>query len=503
MSNSELKDLEKRVNGDLRTAQNKMFSGKNDEAWNMIEEIWTDIEKIRAIDPNYRSIQNMERTYNKLKQDLERKLGKVQAPDASHARSQSSPPISRSPTQRTSVQVTSKEVDLKLPAGVTKRLRDILTPIQRVESYIDEEDRIKNLEKAKYELQSATAIHEEIERMYSDYVNHVDVQALYRKIMELDEKLNILTEEAEQEKLRAQEKQDQMETESKEWILKIRPYLIGGGVYDKQLALSRIRDKENFIRQSQLLNESKMLLNEYNSHDWSNGKTWELEQAEESLNKMIVESEKTYRESIKSIISEVDSLIEEKITWFLSDTAWKTDITKRPVWLYTRDKQEIEEKMASVEDLVPEIIPENNKDLALLNDKLTRLLELNQERLDIIPKRTYMLPEKYTGEDRETLKSKAAELVKQKEPTAEILKVHLIREDWRVEDVIEHTDTSRTSIRHRITYHLPAQVAVRLAEKTLLYNVHIAKNQRPDEAFDSLYGNLEDHPDNIALENIS
>ena len=113
-----------------------------------------------------------------------------------------------------------------------------------------------------------------------------------------------------------------------------------------------------------------------------------------------------------------------------------------------------------------------------------------------------MLPIKYLGDDSEILKTKAGELVKEIEPSAKILKVHLIREDWRVEDVIEHTDTTKTEIRHRITYHLPSQVAAQIADKTLLYTAHIAKNQRPDGSFDALYGNLEDYPDMIAPENI-
>ena len=97
---------------------------------------------------------------------------------------------------------------------------------------------------------------------------------------------------------------------------------------------------------------------------------------------------------------------------------------------------------------------------------------------------------------------KAAQLVKDIAPEATILKVHLIREDWRVEDVVEHTDTSRTAIHRRVTYHMPAQVAARVGDRIQLYNAHVAKNQRPDGSFDSLYGNLEEYPQAIASENL-
>ncbi len=503
MSDAEIKDLEKKVNGDLRKAQNNMFSGKNEEAWNMIEEIWTDLEKIRAIDPNYRSISNIERTFNKLKQDLEKKLGKGQSPPSTPTKTPTPPSTSRTTQQRQAPTPIIKEVDPnKLPAGVTKRLSDIEAHLQRVETYSNETDKKKNLENAKYQLQSATSIYEEIGRMYSDYANHVDVQSTYTKITQLNDKIETLTEKAEAEKEQAAKIQEQIAAESAEWVMKIRPYLISGGVYEKQLALSRIRGKDTLLHQMKLLEEVKALLSDYKSHDWSKGKTWDLEQAEEKLLEMIKTGEEAYNESISSTINEAASLIEEKISWFNSDTDWKTDQTKRPSWLYTRDREAIDERMAMVQELVPDVISENNPGLLELKNSLTKLLELNHERLDVIPKRTFMVPEKYTGKDTDVLKNKASELVKQKEPSAEILGVHLIREDWRVEDVIEHTDTSRTVIRHRITYHLPAQVAARVGEKTLLFNAHIAKNQRPDGSFDSLYGNLEDHPDTIAPKNI-
>ncbi|TFH18249.1 hypothetical protein E4H04_03800 [Candidatus Bathyarchaeota archaeon] len=503
MSDSVLKDLEKKVNGDLRKAQNNMFSGKNEEAWNMIEEIWTDLEKIRTIDPNYRTIQNMERTYNKLKQDLEKKLGKGQTTSPTPVKALTPSTTSIPTQQRPTLAPAPKEIDPnKLPAGVTKRLGDIQTPLERVETYTNETDSLSKIDKARYELQSATSIYEEITRMYSDYANHPDVESSHIKITQLTEKLAALSEKAEAEKEQAEKIKEQIEAESRRWVEKIRPYLLSSGVHDKQLELSRIRGKENLLHQTQLLEEVKALQSEYNSQDWSNGKTWDLEQAEENLLKMIKNGEETYHESITSIINEAASLIEEKINWFNSDTAWRTDNTKRPAWLYTRDREAIDEKMAIVNELVPEILAENSQDLLDLKNKRAKLMELNQERLDIIPQRTYMVPEKYAGDDKDALKTKAAELVKDKEPTADILRVHLIREDWRVEDVLEHTDTSRTAIRHRITYHLPAQVAAKVGENTLLYNAHIAKNQRPDGSFDGLYGNLEDHPDTITPENI-
>ena len=61
MSEPDIKTLERKINSDLRKAQNNMFSGKNDEAYTMIEKIWKDIEKIQATDPNYRNLKSLEK----------------------------------------------------------------------------------------------------------------------------------------------------------------------------------------------------------------------------------------------------------------------------------------------------------------------------------------------------------------------------------------------------------------------------------------------------------
>ena len=504
MSGSDVKELEKKVNGDLRKAQNNMFSGKNEEAWNMIEEIWTDIEKIRSIDPSYPSISRLERTHSKLKGDLERKLGRGQATVSAPVKSPP-PPTRRPPTLQTSSPSTpavNKVDPNKLPAGVTKRLNDLEKLLQRAEEYLNSAESLSKLENVGYDLKSATSIYEEIGRMYGDYANHTEVQAVSERITQLTAKLNTLNEKAEAEKEAAAKIKEQVEAESNEWVQKIRPYLSGSGDFEKRLELSRIRGKDNLIHQAQLLEEAKALLKEYNSHNWSNGKTWDLEQAEKNLIQVINDGEETYNGSIDSVISEAASLINDKIAWFDTDSGWRTDETKKPKWLYTADKKAIDERMAAVEELVPDVITDTNSGFLELKNQLAKLTEMNRERLDIIPKRTHMLTEQYVGDDNEVIKSAAAELVKQKEHTASVLKVHLIKEDWSVEDVIEHTDSTKTAIQHRVTYHLPAQVAAQVGDQTLLYTAHIAKNRRPDGSFGGLYGNLEDYPDRIAPENI-
>lgn len=68
--------LEKKIAGDLRKAQSNMFSGKNDDAWGIIEAVSSDIEQLKSINPNSRSISSFEQQFNRIKLDLEKKLKK-------------------------------------------------------------------------------------------------------------------------------------------------------------------------------------------------------------------------------------------------------------------------------------------------------------------------------------------------------------------------------------------------------------------------------------------
>ncbi len=505
MSEPDIKTLERKINSDLRKAQNNMFSGKNDEAYTMTEKIWKDIEKIQATDPNYRNLKSLEQKYKRLKQNLEKKLGKTTLKPKTPtpitrttSRAIRSPPTSSKPVNN-----QSSDED-KLPSGVTKRLRDIERPLSQAENILssDQEEKSTLLDNARYNLQSATGIFSVLNRMYSNHINHPDVEAVQERITKVSEELDALTRQVQTETEQAEKEKKETEKLSQEYVEKIRPYLLGGGVREKQLNLSQMSGKAVLLHQKELIKETKQISQSLELNNLPGTKTLEMEEAEKKLIQMIKDGEEAYNLSITKIIEEALTPIEQKLNTFAKDNEWYQDQTLRPDWLYQREKDSIANKMKQIYELVPDIISKSNPDLQNLENKLRQLEKENQERLDIIPKRTFMVPEKYQGENTEALKTKAGELVKEKEPIAEILKVHLIRSDWRIEDVEEFTDTSRTKIRHRITYNLPAQVAAQIGDKVILYNAHIAKNKLSDGSFSNLYGNLEDYPQTIAKENL-
>jgi len=505
LSESDIKTIERKINTDLRKAQNNMFSGKNEEAYTMIEEIWKDIETIQKADPNYRNLTSLEQKYRRLKQNLDKKLGKVtQKPKTPRPITRTSSRTMRSPPTSSKPVNNQRSDEDKLPSGVTKRLRDIEPPLSHAEHILssNQEEISTKLENARYQLQSATEIFSSLSRMYSNHINHPDVKAIQERITNISEKLDILSQQVQAETEQAEKEKKKTEKLSQEYVEKIRPYLLGGGVREKQLNLSQMRGKAVLIHQKELIKEIKQVSQSLKLNNLPGTKTYDMEEAEKKLIQIIKDGEEAYHLSIKNIITEAITPIEQKLDLFAKDNAWHQDQTLRPNWLYQQEKNSIANKMKQVYELVPDIIAKNNQDLNYLENKLRQLEKENQERLDILPKRTFMVPEKYQGENIKALKTKAGELVKEKEPTAKILRVHLIRSDWRIEDVEEFTDTSRTKIRQRITHNLPAQVAAQIGDKVILYNAHIAKNKLSDGSFSNLYGNLEDYPHIIAKENL-
>lgn len=68
--------LLKKVNKELRQAERDMFSGKTEQAIAALENIKSDIDKIKADDPNNPKLKSAENKFNKLVKDLERRTGK-------------------------------------------------------------------------------------------------------------------------------------------------------------------------------------------------------------------------------------------------------------------------------------------------------------------------------------------------------------------------------------------------------------------------------------------
>lgn len=194
MSQADFKTLEKKINEGIRKAQSNMFSGKNDEAWNMIEDIQKDFEMIQSIDQSHQSISLIEQKVNRLKQDLEKKLGKGTSTTLKLEVRSTSALIPRSPPSAPLPTTKTQAPEDKLPTGVTKRLQDMERLLTQVKQLMeqDRDNKESLMERASYQLQLASGMFSEIERMYAAQLGHPDVKAAQEEIGTLTEGLKAL-----------------------------------------------------------------------------------------------------------------------------------------------------------------------------------------------------------------------------------------------------------------------------------------------------------------------
>jgi len=135
-------------------------------------------------------------------------------------------------------------------------------------------------------------------------------------------------------------------------------------------------------------------------------------------------------------------------------------------------------------------LPSEDPKLASLKSKREQLARKDAEHRQIHTQRTFMRPNGYRGPDLETLRTKAAAIVSEAKPDAEIFRTTAYSGDWQERSVLEHTDATRTAVRHRVTRSINAQVAAKGGAKMSLHTLHIAKDRRSDGSGGELHGHI-------------
>ncbi|MHC5071191.1 MAG: hypothetical protein ACYTGO_11975 [Planctomycetota bacterium] len=97
-----------------------------------------------------------------------------------------------------------------------------------------------------------------------------------------------------------------------------------------------------------------------------------------------------------------------------------------------------------------------------------------------------MTADRYAGTDLGEIKKVSELAVTRKFKGATLLRTTVISETWKEERVLEHTDTTRTKVRYRVTRRLVSQVAGKTKEGTFLYTVNVEKDRQSDNSWGAL-----------------
>jgi hypothetical protein len=270
------------------------------------------------------------------------------------------------------------------------------------------------------------------------------------------------------------------------WVETLAPYVeVGLGPTGKLLIASPTANPGQIREQEALYEEALAYFTLYKKAEFPLGKTYRLQTIEESLARTLDEFPAAMAESRAMISGDVATRLDGVLGYLERDTAWKTDVKKKPPIVMERDLVALRE---AIDGYAGGASPDDAR-LVELRRKLETIERLDAEHRAVRAERTYQRPDGYAGKDLDTLKEKAREVASKAHPKAQILRVTVPSRAWAIEDVLEFTDTSRTALRRRITRSVRSEVVLKDAEaRVWLQEVYLGQDRLPDGSWGQLKG---------------
>jgi len=470
--------LAKDVNKELRESQNLVFNGKLEEAQKHLDEAAKLIEKIKALDPNFNQLKSLEDKYAKQKKELDKRLGKTE-------KAETAPPAEKP---------AGESPAGKLPGGVTHRFEEIDRLLQKGDQVLtgatagSDDWKVSTLESV---LAEANGVIAELQRIYGDQIppDNPEMKAQQDKIAEFEKKVQTFKGEAAGKKEQAAKAQELQKAQAQEWLAKIKPYITGSGQPDydekKYLIAGGTADVMELERRKKIYAEAAAVFAEYQKAEFPGGKTDQLTQAEKDLAYALKTFSDGYKTSVAGFFTKAQEQLDQAAQWLAQQEA-KDDGKTQPLLL----EKDIVPNITKLINTAAATVPNDDPKVADLRNKLADVEARAGKLRELYKERTLMTPDKFKGEELETIKAQAAEFLKKEYPDATVLRTTVISADWKEEDVEEYTDTTQTAIRHRLTRSVTAQIAGKQGNDVFLYTLDVSKDKRTDGSWGELYGHV-------------
>lgn len=466
-----------------------MFSGKNEEAAAMLQEAAAMLEQGKAEEPANSRILQTEKKLEKMQKAVDKKLGTRLAMSSSSGPALPPKPQAEGTSPKTPANTGSQSAAAKLPGGVGKRLKDIARFLDSAEQYASQDAK-----QARYKLDLTEELFAEIDKNYADQFdpNHPDYAAAKERYNQLAGKAEEQGAAEVRAKADAANSGVAKEGQSNEWLARFRPYLSYSGQEghnpDKLVFVPGTSEPEKFADAQRRYDELKKVYAEYQKTDFPNGKTWELEEiADNEAPNRLRDFEEGIASRVGSVVERATNDINAAMTQLEKENGWRTDKSIKP--------NLVDHKwMASISEATDQVLSAlgaDNPQAREVKAKFAALVDKDRENRRIRMERTFMTPDRYTGNDIKALKEKAKALVgNDRNEGGTPLRCTVIAENWREETVQEWTDTSRSQMRWRTTRHQTAQVAAKNTDSVRLITVALAQEKQGDGNWGPLYGNL-------------
>ncbi len=284
-----------------------------------------------------------------------------------------------------------------------------------------------------------------------------------------------------------QEARAKQEQSCRKWVDTFRAYAEVGAGSPKYLVVGATVDQDEIAKRSALLEEAKGLWQDYEKATFPDGKSPELLALEEKMQQRFTEMPEALRQSRALVSADVDKEFTRVLNYLTTDTGWKDDPAKKPNIVMERDVAPLREALQRYAGM-PGV---DAAKLTTLRETMGKIEQQDQTNRAVRAERTYMEPDQYEGDDADSLRRKAGEIVTGKVAQAQILRTTLPAEDWKQESVVEWTDTTHTALRYRNTRFMTAQIAAKdSGGKVYLHAVYLAADRQTDGSWGSLYGHI-------------
>jgi hypothetical protein len=271
----------------------------------------------------------------------------------------------------------------------------------------------------------------------------------------------------------------------KEWVEKLRVYVESGAGSRKYLIAGITASEGQIKEQEALFKEAQKVWSDYQKAEFPLGKTPQLVQLEKDMQERLAQMPEVLRKSRSLLAGDLEGELDRVLAYLNRDTGWKEDTSKTPNIAMKRDMEPLHmalERYAGTVDI-------SDAKLATLKEKIAQIEQTDKKNRIIRAERTFMEPDRYKGSDADELRKKVNDIVKEK--SYSILRITLRAMDWKEEEVLEWTDTTKTTARYRITKSMTAQAAAKGDDdKVYLHSVHLASDRKSDGSWGPLYGHI-------------
>ncbi len=429
-----MEDYKKNIqeaNGYLRKAQNCMFSGKNEEAVELLNKADEIGSLAKQLNPDDFQVKSLFQKIEKMRKDLERKGV-----------------------------ATRKGGNDELPF-------EVLAQLNRIRDHIVK----KELNYAKKEL----------DVFYSKFAGPMcelpEISEFKTHIMKLEEEHLKAEEQNKEAAAKAEEakKQDKMFCDEWEAKFKSIPYFDG----TSRNAKSLLEEKESFQKASYVLNE-------FEKENFSGQLTISLESLINDVKIRAQQFPGRLKETLREMSGEITDKIEERIEFLNNDIDWKNDPDKKP---YVISKRELDVFSESIEELRP-LFNGNISDFDPTINAYQQLCEINQQRMQERSSKTSIKPEAVSAEEAEEPTKAALEALLKKYPDAKSLKTSMIK-NWESKKIEEWADSTKTQWIVRNFNETTVQIAAELNDGTCkLFTLNVEKDKNSDGSFGQIRSHI-------------